>query len=79
MSSEDSGTEILEDGSERNVLYVRPLPWRSNQVTSGLHRLDEKRKTKHASQQTLTRKVGDVSIRPKPDGFPSLFWGFDNQ
>lgn len=81
MSSEESGTETLEDGSERNVLYIRPLPWRSAQVTSGLHRLDEKvkkRKTKHASQQTLTRKIGDISGRAKPDGFPNQFWGFDN-
>lgn len=82
MSSEDSGSETLEDGSKRAVLYVRPLPWRSSMATTGLHRLDEKvkkQKSKHASQQTLTRKVGSVSTRPKPNnGFSSQFWGFEN-
>ena len=81
MSSEDSGTEILEDGSERNIMFVRRLPWRSMEVTTGLHRLDDKinkRKTKHATQQTLTRKEGEVSDRPKPSGFAPNFWGFVN-
>ena len=81
MSSEESGTETLEDGSQRNILYVRPLPWRSMQVTTGFHRLDDKvnkRKSKHASQQTLVRKVGEQSDRLKPRGLPDQFWGFDN-
>ena len=83
MSSEDSGTEILEDGSERNIMYVRRLPWRSVEVTTGLHCLDDKinkRKTKLATRQTLIRKEGDVSDRPKPiaSGFAPNFWGFVN-
>ena len=49
---------------------------------TGLHSLDEKvkkQKTKHASQQTLTRKVGSTSTRPKPTaGYSSQFWGFEN-
>lgn len=80
MSSEDSATETLEDCSERSILYMR-LPWRLAQVTAGLHRLDEKvkkRKTKQSSQLMQARKVGDVSERAKPDGFPNQFWGFDN-
>ena len=81
MSSEESDKEMLEDGSERTVLYVKPLLWRSTQVTTGLHRLDEKinsRKSKTGIQQTLTRKRGDFSHRGKPDGYPPQFWGFDN-
>ena len=82
MSSEDSGSETLEDGSKRAVLYVRPLPWRSSMARTGLHSLDEKvkkQKTKHASQQTLTRKVGSTSTRPKPRaGYSIKFWGFEN-
>ena len=82
MSSEDSGKETLEDGSERTVLYVRPLPWRSIQVSTGFHRLDEKLKSQLKSstgiQQTLLRKVGDNSNRSKPVGYPPQFRGFDN-
>ena len=44
MSSEDSGKQMLKDGSECTVLYVKPLPWRSIQVTTGFHHLDEKLK-----------------------------------
>ena len=82
MSNEDSGSETLEDGSKRAVLYVRPLPWRSSMATTGLHQLDEKvkkQKTKHASHQMLTRKVGSLSTRLKPTaGYSSQFWGFEN-
>ena len=81
MSSEDSGKETLEDGSECPVLYIRPLPWRSIQVTTAFHRLDEKlksQKSRTGIQQTLVRKVGDVSNRSKPAGYPSQFWAFDN-
>ena len=66
MSSEESDKETLEDGSERTVLYVKPLFWRSTQVTTGLHHLDEKvnsRGSKSGIQQTLTRKRGDFSHR----------------
>ena len=81
MSKEGCGSETLEDGSRRAVLYVRPLPWRSTQVTVGLHRLDGKVKkqiTKRASQKMLTCEVGDTSDRPKPSGYPNQFWGFDD-
>ena len=81
MSSEESGKETLEDGSERSVLYVRPLPWRSVQVSRGFHHLDEKvkkQKTRTGIQQTLVRKNGEVSKRLKPGGYPPEFWGFGN-
>ena len=80
MSSEESGKETMEDGSERTVLYIKPLPWRSVHLTTGFHRLDDKVKTiksKTGIQQTLARKIGDISNRSKPTGYPPDFWGFD--
>ena len=79
MSSEESGTEQLDDGSTRPVIFVKPLPWRHAKVTKFLGQLSfiiEKGKSKRAKQQTLPRVEGEVSSRPKPQEFPSDFWGY---
>ena len=78
MSSESSGIETLEDGSERSVIIVKPLQWRGAKAMRFLKRLDAKamnKKSRQSIQQTLPRVVGESSTRPKPS-MPDNFWGF---
>ena len=78
MSSESSGVEQLEDGSDRSVIIVKQLPWRGPKASRFLKRLDAKathKKSKQSLQQTLPRVAGENSTRPKPN-YPDDFWGF---
>ena len=61
MSSEES-----DDGE---VIEVRPLPWRSDRVTTFLHSLDDKardNKSPQARRQMKTRREGAASSRVQP-------------
>ena len=61
ISSEDS----KDDGS----FLVRPLPWRSEKVTSffsSLDRKQSKRKSRKSKMMMMARKEGQMSERPKP-------------
>ena len=61
MSSEESEND--------DVIEVRPLPWRSDRVTTFLHSLDEKahkKKSPQARRQMKERREGATSSRPKP-------------
>ena len=69
--------------SSEDVIEVRPLPWRSDRVTTFLHSLDHKaRETKspQARRQMKTRREGALSSRPKPtydgDGSALNAWMF---
>ena len=56
MSSECSETETMEDGSERPVIAVKPLPWRGAKASRLIKRLDtraKKKMSKQSVQQTL--------------------------
>ena len=79
ISSEESGEEDLENGGKRQVLLVKPLPWRSAKVSRFFGQLDhkaQKNKSKQSKQQTLPRVVGENSTRSKPAGFSENFFGF---
>lgn len=79
MSSEESGSEELPDGTSRQVMFVKPLPWRHPKVDKFLGQLtaiNDKGKSKRAVQQTLPRVQGETSTRPKPTEFSNTFWGF---
>ena len=79
MSSEESGVEENSDGSERHVLNVSDLHWRAENVTSFLHRLDDKRakkKSKKSEMQTRPRVNTGISDRCKPQTFPDNHWAF---
>ena len=61
MSSEESESD--------DVIEVRPLPWRSDRVTTFLHSLDGKareKKSPQARRQMKTRHEGATSSRPRP-------------
>ena len=80
MSTEESGSEELPDGTSRQVMYVKPLPWRHPKVNKFLGQLttiNESGKSKRATQQTLPRIQGETSTRSKPAEFSSTFWGFE--
>ena len=80
MSSEESGIEETQDGGERSVMVIKPLPWRHPKVNKFLGQLStisDKEKSKRAKQQTLPRVQGESSSRPKPPEFAPDFWGFD--
>ena len=78
FSSEESGEVI--DGETSQYLFVKSLPWREAKVNRFMRQMDEKvkkRQSKHAKRQTLPRKPGAVSTRPKPTAeFGSTFWAF---
>ena len=42
MSSESSGVEQMEDGTDRSVIVVKPLQWRGAKATRFLKQLDVK-------------------------------------
>lgn len=76
MSSESSGVEQMEDGTDRPVIVVKPLQWRGAKATRFLKRLDAKavhKKSRQSIQQTLPRVVGENSTRPKP-ALPDDLW-----
>ena len=82
MSSECSDMEVLDDGSERPIIAVKPLSWRSGKANRLLRRLDNRTKSKlskQSIQQTLPRVIGEASTRPKPLDIPEDFWGFTAQ
>ena len=73
MSSEESLSEPESEGHRGEIsgsdedipnkkrLYVRPLPWRSNEVNILMTRLDRKiarRQSQHANSMVLERTVG---------------------
>lgn len=66
MTSEESGSE--EDGQP--TLYIKPLPWRSTEVTKAFKVLDSKAfelKSHRAKAQTFRRSTSSTnSERPKP-------------
>ena len=79
ISSEESGDEDIGNGEKRQVMLVKPLPWRSAKVDRFFNQLDhkaQKNKSKQSKQQTLPRVVGEHSTRPKPAGFSEDFFGF---
>ena len=79
ISSEESGEEEI-DGEMEPVLYVKTLPWRAAKVNRFRKQMDEKfkkRQSKRGKRQTLPRKPGVVSTRPKPTAqFDDKFWAF---
>ena len=79
ISSEESAEEGIDDETN-HTLYVKPLPWREARVTKFIRQLDDKtqkRQSTRARRQTLPRKAGVVSTRPKPvTEFGANFWGF---
>lgn len=81
MSSEESAEEVV-DGVKYEFLSVKSLPWRCAKVNKFIKQLDEKikkKKSKRGKQQTILRKPGSVSSRPKPTTLfdaGSEFWGF---
>ena len=81
MSSEESSEEFDKDQVHHSVLKVKPLSWRSPQVTKLFKKMDEKTakcKTKRGKRQTIPRVLGDTSSRPKPvSEFGPEFWGFN--
>ena len=72
MSSEESGQE-----GDEEVMIIRPLPWRSEQVSKLLKQLDQKLdagRTPQARRQMMPRVVSsESSVRSKPldDTLPS--------
>lgn len=79
ISSEESGEEEIANGEKRQVMLVKPLPWRSARVVRFFSQLDhkaQKNKSKQSKQQTLPRVAGEFSARPKPAGFSEDFFGF---
>ena len=79
ISSEESGEEDISNGEKRQVILVKPLPWRAAKVDRFFTQLDhkaQKNKSKQSKQQTLPRVVGARSARPKPTGFSEDFFGF---
>lgn len=78
MSSESSGVDQLEDGTDHSVIVVEPFQWRGAKATRLLKRLDAKamyKKSKQSIQETLPRVVGENYTRAKP-AFLYGFWGF---
>lgn len=78
ISSEESGEESV-DGEERQVIYVKTLPWRAPRVDRFFKKLDNKaarNKSRQSKQQTLPRVGGRRSGRSKPLGFTEDFFGF---
>lgn len=64
ISSEESGEEDVVNGEKRQVMLVKPLPWRSAKVDRFFNQLDhkvQKHKSKQSKQQTLPRVVGERS------------------
>lgn len=80
VSSEESDEEDV-DGEAKQFLYVKALPWRAAKVSKFMKQIDDKVKkaqSNRARQQTLPRKPGSISDRPKPVcEFGSSFWGFN--
>ena len=78
MSSEASAVEENLDGSQRHVLYVADLSWWADNVTSFLHRLDDKgaKKTSKKSEMQTRPRVKGISDRGKPQTFPDNHWAF---
>ena len=79
MSSEESAVEENLDGSQRHVLYVADLCWRAENVTSFLHRLDDKgakKKSKKSEMQTRPRVNKGISDRGKPETLSDNHWAF---
>ena len=76
ISSEESGEEDIGNGEKRQVLLVKPLPWRSAKVDRFFNQLDHKAPKNKSKQQTLPRVIGERSTRPKPAGFSEDFFGF---
>ena len=69
MSSKESDGSDEED-EEKASFTKRPIPWRSEKVTSlflSLDRKFNKTLTKRSIQMTQSRKTGLPSDRPKPD------------
>ena len=74
MSSEESDEENEE------IIFVKPLPWRAEKVSSFFHRLDskvEKSKSTQAKRQRKQRIEGsDYSLRSRPVGSSIPDWAF---
>lgn len=72
MSSEESGVEADDD-----VLYVRPLPWRSEKVVDMLKILDEKamsgksRLSRRQRKRRVRLQTSSSDQRPTPTSCPS--------
>ena len=65
MSSESSGVDQLEDGTDHSVIVVEPFQWRGAKATRLLKRLDAKamyKKSKQSIQETLPHVVGEILL-----------------
>ena len=61
ISSEESGEENVDGAAERQVMYVKTLPWRAPRVDRLFKTLDHKaakHKSHQLKEQTLPRVVG---------------------
>ena len=66
MSSEESGEELGEE-----VMFVKPLPWRSEKFNAFISRIDtqiDSEKSDLAKRLSKRRLCGETSTRPRPAG-----------
>ena len=74
MSSEESDEENEE------VITVKPLPWRSEKVSSFFHRVDgnveESKSTQAKRQRKQWVKGSEYSLRSRPVGSSIPNWAF---
>jgi len=75
MSSEESG----EDDNREEVIYTKPLPWRSKKFNEFVARLDIQTASEMASlakRQKKKRLEGEDSTRPRPQPVDMPDWVF---
>ena len=75
MSSEESG----EDDNREEVIYTKPLPWRSKKFSEFVARLDNQTASDMSSlakRQKKKRLEGDDSTRPRPHPVDIPDWVF---
>ena len=66
-----------EESSDEGEFIVRPLPWRSDQLTElflGLDRKHNKRASPRSKRMSFSRKQGMPSDQPKPSNLPDWFF-----
>ena len=62
---------MSSENEEEDGFSVRPLPWRSSKCDEIFEQLDQKLrsiKSARSKRQTLKRKIGEISRRPRPTG-----------
>ena len=73
MSSEDSEWEEDNEGNSYKTFMTRPIPWRSEKVSSFFHTLDHKAKKSSSEKSVMMsfgRRKGVPTDRQKPEDLP---------